>query len=114
LNVTVPDAALPYVELARLYDSDPHAHAWINVPLGILASAGGNKDMRQKVLLYGTVIHGMIGTLDPNHESTKNRRSFANKLSLNSKRDLKFRVFSVYVRGVANAKKYFGEAAGTK
>jgi len=105
-------APKPYVGVARLYDTDPHVQAWIDLCMTLFRAAETDKEIRQKILVYGIILHAMIDTLDPNHEATKDRPSFANKLSTKSKRDLKFRVFKVYVKGVKGAEKYYGEGGG--
>jgi hypothetical protein len=105
-------APKPYIGVAQLYDADPHAQAWIDLCMTLFRAAETDKEIRQKILVYGTVLHAMIDTLDANHEATKDRPSFANKLSTKSKRDLKFRVFKVYVKGVTGAEKYYGDGGG--
>ena len=67
------------------------------------------KKLRQRVLVYGTVMHAMIDTLDPAHHSTHMRSGYCNKLSKRSRNDIKYRVFGTYLKEVRNTKKYVGK-----
>jgi hypothetical protein len=49
----------------------------------------------------------MIDTLDPAHIVTSKRPSYPRKLANRTKRDLKYRVFAVYLRFVTTPEKYF-------
>ena len=65
-------------------------------------------DPRQRVLLYGTVVHAMIDMLDAKHDVTRDRPSYPNKLSRKSWRDLRYRVFGQYLKQVPHKEKYLG------
>jgi hypothetical protein len=66
---------------------------------------------RQRFLLYGTVLHAMIDTLDPDHAVTKDRPAFPNKLSKKSKASLIYRVFGLYLPDVKKIEKYTRNSA---
>jgi hypothetical protein len=95
-----------YVRLAKLYDSDEDTRAWMDIPLTLFIEAYRNKEVRQLILVYGAVMHALIDTLDPKHHATKDRPGFPNKLAVKSRRDLKHRVFKIYVPSVKNTIKY--------
>jgi hypothetical protein len=61
---------------------------------------------RQQLLLYGVVVHAMIDTLDPTHSVTSARPSYPVKLNDRARKDLKYRVFGVYLRFVSDTAKY--------
>ncbi len=63
---------------------------------------------RQRLLRYGIVIHAMIDTLDPQHQVSRDRPSYPYKLSRKSWRDLRYRVFGVYLKFVQGSQKYLG------
>ena len=65
---------------------------------------------RQRLLRYGIVIHAMVDTLDPDHDITRDRPSYPHKLSKKSRRDLKYRVFHVYLKFVDKHRKVFRAA----
>ena len=63
---------------------------------------------RQQLLQYGVVVHAMIDTLDSNHSVTRDRPAIPNKLSKQTWRDLRYRVFGIYLTFVAGPEKYIG------
>lgn len=95
------------VEFADKMSQDSAAKEWI-APLAEVLKNVHIKAYRQKVLVYGVVIHALTDTLDPKHHSTNSRPAYPNKLSKRSKRDIKHRVFGRYLRKVKNVVKYVG------
>lgn len=71
-------------------------HLWLD-PLKELLLESQNTSSRQRILVYGAVVHAMIDTLDPDHKVTRRRPGWGNKLSKKSRRELEFRVFRVYL-----------------
>jgi len=59
------------------------------------------------MLLYGTILHAMIDTLDPKREVTKDRPAYPNKLNEKSRRELKHRLFRLYLPDVVKHEKYW-------
>ena len=98
---------LLFIEFVRLIESDHEAQRWL-LPLTRTLSRTRHTSERQQLLRYGIVIHAMIDTLDPDHEVTRARPSFPNKLSKKSWRDLKYRVFGQYLKFVPESGKYLG------
>lgn len=78
-------------------------------PLYTLTTRMRHTQERQRLLQYGAVLHALIDTLDPKHHVTGNRPGWPNKLTKNSRRALRFRVFSVYLPFVRTKEKYAGE-----
>ncbi len=95
------------VNFSRSLSEDEEMKYWIEPLISKLGSVKAKKT-RQRVLVYGVVTHALIDTLDPKHTSTNWRPSYPNKLSKNSKRDVKYRVFGKYLKYVKNTKKYVG------
>lgn len=62
--------------------------------------------MRQQLLLYGVIVHALIDTLDPKHRTSNERPSYANKLSQKSLRELRHRLFKLYLPFVKRTGKY--------
>jgi hypothetical protein len=98
---------IPFIEFVRLIESNPEAQRWLS-PLTHTLSRTRHTSERQRLLRYGIVIHAMIDTLDPDHEVTRDRPSYPNKLSKKSWRDLKYRVFGRYLKFVPKPGKYLG------
>jgi hypothetical protein len=65
--------------------------------------------IRQKVLLYGVVIHAMLDTLDPKHHVVADRPSYPNKLSNKTRRVLRYKVFKEYLPFVKGIEKYLDQ-----
>ena len=63
---------------------------------------------RQHLLQYAVVIHAMIDTLDPSHSVTRDRPAVPGKLTKQTWRNLKYRVFGTYLAFVADVEKYIG------
>ena len=66
------------------------------------------KKTRQRLLVYGTVLHAMIDTLDGKHASSHVRKAHPNKLSLASKQTIKHLVFAKYLKGTGAVNRYTG------
>lgn len=96
-----------FIEFVRSIESDPEARRWLS-PLAQILSRTRHTSERQRLLRYGLVIHAMIDTLDPDHQVTRDRSPYANKLSKKSWRDLKYRVFGRYLKFVPKPEKYLG------
>lgn len=94
-----------YTEYTRCIANDPERRFWIS-PLVLMLGEASSKTGRQSILRYGTVLHSMIDTLDPDHRVTKARPPFSNKLSRKTRADLKFRVFAKYLPFVSQSAKY--------
>lgn len=102
-----PLQTILFVEFVRSMEGRPDARRWIS-PLAHTFSRTRHTSDRQRLLRYGIVIHALIDSLDPEHQVTRDRPSYPNKLSKRSWRDLKYRVFGRYLKFVPDPEKYFG------
>ena len=75
-------------------------------PLLQLLSDTQAKATRQKLLVYGVVLHALVDTLDPDHHATHERPPYPNKLSEESKRRIKHLVFGEYLDGTGAINRY--------
>jgi hypothetical protein len=94
-----------YVEFIRALEATEDTRRWIN-PLADALRRTAGPTGRQQLLLYGAVVHAMIDTLDPRHTVTTSRPSYPIKLSDKTRKNLKYRVFGVYLKFVADKDKY--------
>ena len=99
--------AMTFVQVANLYERDESARRWLRMLLDVLGEAHRDKRLRHRVLLYGTILQAMTDTVDPKHTVAKYRPAYPNKLSPKERRDLRNRVFKVYVPEVRNKEKYY-------
>ena len=72
-----------FVDFVRRFEEEVEAQRWL-APVKRALGRMEHTAHRQRVLRYGIVVHAMIDTLDPDHEVSKVRRSYANKLSYKS------------------------------
>lgn len=98
---------LPFIEFAEKYHADTQFQEWL-APLITKLRNLQDKSTRQRILLYGIVIHVMIDVLDPLHEITHERPGYANKLSKKTYRDANHRIFEIYLTFVGNRSRYIG------
>lgn len=98
-------SALTYHQFVQHYRSDGTFREWFE-PLQNRVLQISHTQHRQELLLYGSVLHALIDTLDPEHLITQDRPSWSNKLTKKSRRDLKFRIFKNYLPFVSNINKY--------
>ncbi len=62
---------------------------------------------KQRLLIYGTVVHALLDTLDSKRYYADERRAWPNKLTKKSRKTLRFRVFGEYLTFVKKPEKYF-------
>jgi hypothetical protein len=96
---------LGYIEFVKLVETDERAKRWIG-PLAELVSRTVHIANRQKLLAYGVVVHALIDTLDLEHNVTNKRPSYPGKLTTRTWKDLKYRVFDVYLKFVDDKAKF--------
>lgn len=85
--------------------TDPRLHRWLD-PVEEILGKPQHTSNRQRLLVYGAIVHAMLDTLDPSHKVTQNRPGWGNKLSKRSRRELESRVFPVYLKCVAQPHAY--------
>lgn len=93
------------VDFTRKVEEEPHFTAWL-APLKAKLNNIHIKKTRQRILVYGVVLHAMIDTLDEKHASTHFRRPVSNKLSIASKRAIKHLVFARYLKEIDAINRY--------
>lgn len=100
---------MPYIEFVELIESDYNAQRWIS-PVVAFLNRTNHTSVRQRILKYGVVVHAMVDIFDPYHRITSDRPSYPKRLSRKTWRDLKYRIFGLYLGFVSNSKrkKYLG------
>lgn len=76
-------------------------------PLLELLASTENKRARQNTLLYGVILHAMVDNLDAKHAFIRDRKSYPNKLSRQTRNDVINRLFKVYLPEIKNGEKYW-------
>ena len=94
-------------EFSETYVKDGALREWLH-PLRTLLLTTRHRRIRQRVLLYGAVVHMLVDTLDDKHRVTRDRPSYPNKLTQRTRRDLRFRIIEQYLPFVGNREKYLG------
>lgn len=93
------------VEFGEKLAASKVAESWCQ-PLTDLLGRTSDRSTRQKLLIYGVVLHSLVDTLDPDHHSTHKRSSYPNKLTRESKRRIEHLVFREYLQGTGAANVY--------
>lgn len=106
LMATSGAATVRYIEFIKSLEN-PDTARWL-APLADLLKKANHTTERQQLLQYGVVVHAMIDTLDPAHSVTRDRPAIPNKLSKQTWRDLRYRVFGAYLTFVSAPEKYIG------
>jgi hypothetical protein len=101
-----------FITFHKLLRNDEDAKRWVSYLVKFLSRTEHTTE-RQQLLQYGIVIHAMIDTLDPDRLVTRERPSWSNKLTFKSWKDLRYRVFNVYLDKVPNRQKYLGPSKRT-
>ena len=96
-----------FIEFVRKVENDPEAQRWVE-PLKHFLSRTLHTSVRQKLMQYGVIVHAMIDTLDPDHQVSRSRPSYPDRLSKRTRQDLKYRVFRVYLEFIPEPRKYLG------
>jgi hypothetical protein len=99
-------ATVRYIDFINSVETSDAAR-WL-APLAILLRKATHTTERQQLLQYAVVVHAMIDTLDPGHSVTRDRPAIPGKLTKQTWRDLKYRVFGTYLTFVADVEKYVG------
>ncbi len=97
--------ACSFAEFAKQFLSDNEFNRWFTPLLAIISDLN-NTSKRQLLLVYCAIIHAMIDTLDENHVITSKKPGWPNKLSKKSRRDMKYRLFKIYLPFVKNPDRY--------
>jgi hypothetical protein len=71
--------SIAFREFVEKYEDSPRFREWYR-PLEEALRATHRAKHRQPILQYGAVIHALVDTLDPKHQSTRDRPPFPNNL----------------------------------
>ena len=78
---------------------------WL-APVEFIIGNPAHTSNRQRILVYGAIVHSMLDTLDPNHKVTQWRPAWGNKLTKRSRKELERRIFPVYLKFVSRPGTY--------
>jgi hypothetical protein len=92
-------------EFVKRSETDPEYQRWIS-PLAKILDKTDKAENRQRLLVYGVVLHALIDTLDPKHVVTRRRRPWPHKLTETSRSELEERVFRAYLSFVRKPHQY--------
>ena len=98
--------AITYIEFVHRFLSSAEFQKWFHPLVSALNRINHTRE-KQRLLTYGVILHALIDTLDKNHLVTNKRPGWPNKLTTKSKRNLKFRVFRVYLPFVEKPDSYY-------
>ncbi|TAK87235.1 MAG: hypothetical protein EPO20_05380 [Betaproteobacteria bacterium] len=98
---------MSFIQFVKAYESDESFRMWLRPLVAVLARMRHTRE-RQRLLQYWVVLHAFIDTLDREHIVTRARPGLPQKLTKESWRDLKYRVFGTYLKFVAEPEKYLG------
>lgn len=94
-----------FVEFTKEFLSNKDFNRWFAPLLAVLSDLKSTSK-RQLLLVYCTIIHAMIDTLDEKHIVTNEKPGWPNKLTKKSNRELRYRLFKIYLPFVANINRY--------
>jgi|GEM_PF-2026264 len=104
---------MSFHEFVTRLEADDATQNWFE-PLIELMSRLRYKKVRQKLLVYGAVVHALLDTLDSEGLVAEQRPGWGNKLSSSSRQELEKRIFATYLGFVEGAEKYFSVGDVTK
>lgn len=96
---------LSFYEFLDKYHLNESFREWFR-PIREQLEMINHKKYRQRLLVYGVILHALLNMLDPTHIVTRDRPGWANKLSKRSRRELENRVFRVYLQFVDRPRYY--------
>lgn len=98
--------SITYFEFVHKFLTNDEYRKWYQPFVSSLMRINHKRE-KQRFLLYGVILHALIDTLDNKHLVTHNRPGWANKLTTKSMRNLRYRLFRVYLPFVPNPKRYY-------
>ena len=96
---------MTYYEFVEEYLESKKLRDWFK-PLVVTLQRIEHTRERQKLLVYGVIVHALIDTLDPKHLVSRKSPGWGNKLTKKSRRNLIYRVFKIYLPFVKNPHQY--------
>lgn len=76
-------------------------------PLEEIIHNSSDRKIRQRILLYGVVVQVFLDSFDFKHRISRKRPLYLNKLSPETKKDLKRRLFVIYLPFIKQPSKYY-------
>ncbi|MBW1716479.1 MAG: hypothetical protein JRJ77_11770 [Deltaproteobacteria bacterium] len=95
-----------YIEFVQRFLSQNGYRRWFNPLISVLSRIKHTRE-KQRLLTYGVIINALIDTLDPGHLVTRDRPGWPNKLTNKSRKNLKYRLFKIYLPFVKNQSRYY-------
>jgi hypothetical protein len=99
---------LTYKEFVEHFLSSMEFRQWFLPLISILTQLNHTRT-RQRLLVYGAILHALIDSLDHKHLVTGERPGWANKFTTKSRRSLKFLIFAEYLPFVTEARRYYAK-----
>jgi hypothetical protein len=90
----------------KLHDQDSNISKWIALLENKLC-ATTDKEIRQKILVFGVLVAILIDHFDPNHKIVRKREIYLNKLSEKSKSIIQRNLLGHYLKFVKNKEDYY-------
>lgn len=98
--------SISYFEFVHKFLTNDEYRKWYQPLVSSLIHINHKRE-KQRLLVYGVILHALIDTLDNKHLVTHNRPGWPNKLTTKSMRNLRYRLFRVYLPFVPNSKCYY-------
>ena len=98
--------SINFIEFVQRFLSEKEYQNWF-APIVSLLSRINHTREKQRLLIYGVIIHALIDTLDVNHLVSRDRPGWPNKLSKKSRKNLKYRIFKIYLPFVKKHNRYY-------
>ena len=95
-----------YREFVQSFLSQDEYKRWFNPFISVLSRINHTRE-KQRLLVYGVIINALIDTLDSGHLVTRDRPGFPNKLTNKSIKNLRYRIFKIYLPFVKNHNRYY-------
>jgi len=97
---------LSFYEFHENYHADERFRSWFE-PLQSYLKDPKKGGFVQRILIHGTILNALLGTLDSKHLYAQERKAWPNKLTEKNRKELRFRIFGQYLRFVKNADRYY-------
>lgn len=104
---------LSFYEFVDGLESSPTTQRWLDPLVDFVSRMHFTKE-RQRLLVYGAVVHALLDTLDVEGLVAEERPGWGNKLSSSSRQELEKRIFATYLGFVDGAEKYFSAEGRSK
>ena len=99
--------AITFYDFVISYRNSPELQEWFKPIISIFNSIGEPSTKRQRILVYGTILHALTDHLDKQRLVTREIPTCPNKLTDRKRNDLRFRIFPIYLHFVKYAERYY-------